>query len=94
MATFKARVETVAPGPVTVTAPITDAVLQQKGAAHAGLTFALEDTAAGYAAHTRLDGGEVMTAEMKINLLARCRPGSPDHRAGDQTRAPIGRGRR
>lgn len=58
MATFKARVETVAPGSVTVIAPITDAVLQQQGVAHAEITFGLGDTAAGYAALTRLDGAK------------------------------------
>lgn len=74
MSTFDASLLTVEPGFVRISAPITGAVLQQHGAAHAGLTFALGDTAAGYAAVTLLDGPtDVMTAEMKINLL---RPGT------------------
>ncbi|MEO1536340.1 MAG: PaaI family thioesterase [Pseudomonadota bacterium] len=70
MRTFNAVMETVADGHVTLSAPITDDVSQQHGAAHAGLTFALGDSAAGYAALTRIEGkADVMTAEMKINLL-------------------------
>ena len=44
---------------------------QQHGAAHAAVAFALGDSAAGYAALTLMpQGQEVMTAEMKINLLS------------------------
>lgn len=76
MTTFGAEILSLAPGQVTVTAPITDQVSQQHGATHAGLTFALGDTAAGYAALTLIEGDrDVMTAEMKINLL---RPGTGD----------------
>lgn len=71
MATFGAQIADIAPGAVTLTAPVTPATGQQHGAAHAGLTFALADTAAGYAALTLLpEGREVMTVEAKINLLA------------------------
>ena len=74
---FGAKIVTLAPGLCTLRAPVTDAVTQQHGAAHAGLTFALGDTAAGYAALTLLpEGQEVMTAEIKINLL---RPGLGTH---------------
>lgn len=70
MATFGAGILALEAGRVIVAAPITAAVLQQHGAAHAGLTFALGDTAAGYSALTVIAGeGDVMTAEMKINLL-------------------------
>ena len=70
MTTFNASLLSIAPGVVRISAPITGDVRQQHGAAHAGLTFALGDTAAGYAALTQLDGpADVMTAEMKINLL-------------------------
>lgn len=70
MATFGAELIRVDAGAVEIAAPITDGVLQQHGAAHAGLSFALGDTAAGYAALTLIDGArDVMTAEMKINLL-------------------------
>lgn len=71
MATFGARVVAVAPGQVTITAPILPGARQQHGAGHAGLTFALADSAAGYAALTLIEPGrEVMTAEAKINLMA------------------------
>lgn len=70
MATLGARLVGVAPGQVRIAAPVTPAVSQQHGAGHAGLTFALGDTAAGYAALTLLpEESEVMTAEIKINLM-------------------------
>ena len=70
MQLFGATLVSIAPGRVSVSAPITPAVTQQHGAGHAGLTFALGDTAAGYAALTLIaEGAEVMTAEIKINLL-------------------------
>lgn len=73
MATFGAALAEIAPGRVTLTAPILPLALQQHGAGHAGLTFALADSAAGYAALTLMpEGSEVMTAEAKINLLAPC----------------------
>jgi uncharacterized protein (TIGR00369 family) len=56
---------------VHIKAPLTPQVLQQHGFGHAGLTFAIGDSAAGYAALTEYDPqAEVLTAEMKINLLA------------------------
>lgn len=71
MTTFAARMTALAPGEVILTAPILDLARQQHGVGHAGLTFALGDTAAGYAALTLMPAeAEVMTAEMKINLLA------------------------
>ncbi len=77
MRQFGAEIVTLTPGTCTLRAPVTDAVTQQHGAAHAGLTFALGDTAAGYAALSLLpEGEEVMTAEIKINLL---RPGIGTH---------------
>jgi uncharacterized protein (TIGR00369 family) len=71
MATFGASLDDVAPGAVTISAPITPGVQQQQGYAHAGLTFALGDTAAGYSALSLLpEDREVVTAEIKVNLLA------------------------
>ena len=73
MQTFGARLAELAPGRVVLEAPISDGARQQHGAGHAGLTFALADTAAGYAALTLMpEGREVMTVEAKINLLAPC----------------------
>lgn len=71
MQTFGASIQSVAPGEVVIRAPITNGVRQQQGFAHAGLTFALGDTAAGYAALTLMPmDSEVVTSELKINLLA------------------------
>ncbi len=57
-----------------IAAPVLPAYSQQHGFGHAGITFALGDSAAGYAALSALaEGVEVMTAEMKINLLAPAR---------------------
>lgn len=76
MATFGAKIEAVDSGQVILSAPILPGSRQQHGLAHAGLTFALGDSAAGYSALTLLaEDQEVMTAEMKINLLA---PGQGD----------------
>ena len=44
---------------------------QQQGFSHAGLAWTIGDSAAGYAALSVLPAGaEVVTVEMKINLLA------------------------
>lgn len=71
MQTFGARLVSVHPGEVRIEAPLTPATTQQQGAGHAGLTFALGDTAAGYAALTLMPADvDVMTVELKINLMA------------------------
>lgn len=71
MHTLGAQIETVGDGIVTLSAPITPDVSQQQGFAHAGLAFALGDSASGYAALTRMaEGSDVLTVEMKINLIA------------------------
>ena len=71
MGTLGARITGVGDGTCAISAPITPETSQQMGFAHAGLTFAIGDSAAGYAALTQLaDGEEVVTTEMKINLLA------------------------
>ena len=71
MQTLGAAMDSAAEGAVTISAPIAPHVLQQQGAAHAGLAFSIGDSAAGYAALSVLPAGaEVVTVEMKINLLA------------------------
>ena len=71
MQTFGAQIQFLDRGHVHITAPLTPQVLQQHGFGHAGLSFAIGDSAAGYAALTEYDPQtEVLTAEMKINLLA------------------------
>lgn len=74
MATFGAEISDIGPGRVEISAPILPLAHQQHGVGHAGLTFALADSVAGYAALTLMpEGREVMTAEAKINLLAPAR---------------------
>jgi uncharacterized protein (TIGR00369 family) len=71
MQTFGAKMLAAAQGRCLIRAPILPTVRQQQGAGHAALAFGLGDSAAGYAALTLLpDEFEVMTVEMKINLLA------------------------
>lgn len=71
MATFGAELVAAAEGRAVIRAPLLPHVRQQHGAGHAALAFGLGDSAAGYAALTLMpEGAEVMTVEMKINLLA------------------------
>nr|WP_107846203.1 PaaI family thioesterase [Litoreibacter ponti] len=71
MASLGAEIVTLEPGRVALSAPVQDGFKQQQGFAHAGVTFALGDSAAGYAALSVMPlEVEVMTAEIKINLLA------------------------
>ena len=71
MQTLGARIHKVEKGKVTIEAPLLPSTLQQQGYVHAGLTFSIGDSAAGYSALTLMpEGQEVMTAEIKINFLA------------------------
>ncbi|KPQ07670.1 MAG: hypothetical protein HLUCCA12_04540 [Rhodobacteraceae bacterium HLUCCA12] len=71
MRTIEATLLAAADGICVIRAPIGPGMRQQHGAGHAGLAFTLGDTAAGYAALSLLPPErEVMTAEIKINLLA------------------------
>jgi uncharacterized protein (TIGR00369 family) len=71
MRSFGATIQALGAGRVVLRLPITEAVSQQHGFAHAGATFALGDSAAGYAALSLMPpGAEVLTIEMKINLIA------------------------
>lgn len=89
MTTLGATLDHVEPGKVIISAPILDSSKQQHGAAHAALSFAIGDTAAGYAALTMIpDDAEVMTAEIKINLLA---PGVGDRLRATGTVVKAGR---
>lgn len=74
MTTLGAELVEVEPGMVRVAAPILPGSRQQHGFGHAALTFALGDTAAGYAALSTMTAeSEVLTSEIKINLLAPAR---------------------
>lgn len=71
MQTIGARIDSLAPGHVVLSLPVTPRIGQQHGFVHAGATFALGDSAAGYAALSVMpEGAEVLTVEMKINLIA------------------------
>ena len=77
MTTLGARLGHLETGAIEVEAPILPGSLQQQGFAHAGLTFAIGDSAAGYSALSVMpDDSEILTTELKINLLA---PGKGDH---------------
>ncbi len=74
MRTLGARIAHVGEGIVRIAAEVTEANAQQQGMGHAGLTFALADSAAGYAALTLLANEmEVVTSEFRISLLAPAR---------------------
>ena len=71
MKTLSARIYKVLKGKVSIEVPLLPSMLQQQGYAHAGLAFSIGDSAAGYSALTVMpENQEVMTAEIKINLLA------------------------
>ena len=71
MTSLQARLIEAAGGRCVIEAPLLAEFQQQHGAAHAGVAFALGDSAAGYAALSQMaEGQEVMTVEMKINLLS------------------------
>lgn len=71
MQSFGAELAEVKEGACTIVAPILDGNKQQHGFGHAALTFGLGDTAAGYAALSMMDlCDEVLTSEIKINLIA------------------------
>ncbi|SFE57488.1 uncharacterized domain 1-containing protein [Sulfitobacter brevis] len=77
MKTLGASLIEVAEGHIRIKAPILPTTLQQQGFGHAGLTFSIGDSAAGFAALTLLPlDQEVVTAEIKLNLLA---PARGDH---------------
>ncbi|GAA6176641.1 PaaI family thioesterase [Sulfitobacter pacificus] len=74
MQTLGAELTEVKEGLIRIAAPILPGSRQQQGFGHAGLTFSIGDSAAGFAALTLLPlDQEVVTAEIKINLLAPAR---------------------
>lgn len=71
MKTMGIEIDRIDKGQVTLAAPILEGCRQQQNFGHAALTFALGDTAAGYAALSVMPAEmEVLTAEIKVNLLA------------------------
>lgn len=71
MRTVGAELVSVSHGETVIAANVPDGFRQQQGFAHASLIFALGDNAAGYATLSILPmDQEVLTAEIKINLLS------------------------
>ncbi|MCA8884332.1 MAG: PaaI family thioesterase [Rhodobacteraceae bacterium] len=71
MTTLRAELTELAHGHCVIAAPILPLAQQQNGFGHAGLSFSVGDSAAGYAAMSVMpDGYEVLSIEVKINLLA------------------------
>ena len=71
MATLGAELVHLAPGEADIALPFSETLRQQHGFFHAGATIAILDSAAGYAALTLFPKGVgVLTAELKVNLLA------------------------
>lgn len=71
MESLGAELVSLRAGEVSIAAPVSEGYRQQQGFAHGGLIFTLGDSAAGYAALSVLPADvEVMTVELKINMLA------------------------
>lgn len=71
MSLLGAELISVAPGAVEIALPLRPALSQHHGYAHAGASWAIADTAAGFAAQTLMAAQDgVLTVELKINLLA------------------------
>ena len=83
MRTLGAALKSVGPGEVRIEMAVRPELSQQHGFVHAGAVIAIIDSACGYAALSLADAAnEVLTVELKVNLLAPAR--------GDTVRA-VGR---
>jgi uncharacterized protein (TIGR00369 family) len=77
MTLLGARLSTIAPGVVEIELPVADELTQQNGFLHAGALLAALDSACDYAALTLMPARpEVLTVELKSNLLAPVRSGT------------------
>ena len=71
MRTIGAKLDSVDKGRVVISVELKPSMMQQHGFGHAGVTFSIGDSAAGYAALTKIGKHqEVLTSEMKIHLLS------------------------
>jgi len=71
MSTLGAELTTVEQGGVEIRLPFSPSLTQQNGYLHAGAITSVLDSACGYAALTMAaDDKEVLTVELKVNLLA------------------------
>ncbi|PWJ50831.1 PaaI family thioesterase [Faecalicatena contorta] len=65
-----AKIENVEKGKVSISCESKDILLQQQGLLHGGVITTLADVAGGYAALTTMpENSEVLTVELKINLM-------------------------
>lgn len=70
MKTLNAELTSVEKGQVKISCGFSEALTQQHGYFHAGVTTSIVDSACGYAALTLLtDNVEVLTIEFKVNFL-------------------------
>lgn len=70
MKTLNAELTSVEKGQVKISCGFSEALTQQHGYFHAGVTTSIVDSACGYAALTLLtDNIEVLTIEFKVNFL-------------------------
>ena len=71
MKTIGAKLDSVEEGKVIISAELKPSMMQQHGFGHSGVTFSIGDSAAGYAALTKMENHqEVLTSEIKIHLLS------------------------
>ena len=71
MSTIGAKLDLVEEGKVIISVELKPSMMQQHGFGHAGVTFSIGDSAAGYAALTKMGKKqEVLTSEMKIHLMS------------------------
>ena len=71
MKTIGAKLDFVDEGKVIISVELKPSMMQQHGFGHAGVTFSIGDSAAGYAALTKMGKyQEVLTSEMKIHLMS------------------------
>jgi uncharacterized protein (TIGR00369 family) len=71
MQTLGATLKSVEEGTVEILLPKGDGLLQQHGYLHAGAVITVIDSSCGYAALSMApEGSEVLTSELKVNLLA------------------------
>ena len=71
MKTIGAKLDSVDEGRVVISVELKPSMMQQHGFGHAGVTFSIGDSAAGYAALTKMGKNqEVLTSEMKIHLMS------------------------
>ena len=71
MNTIGAKLDSVDEGRVDISVELKPSMMQQHGFGHAGVTFSIGDSAAGYAALTKMGKNqEVLTSEMKIHLMS------------------------